>query len=325
MAACVPVLRRGESAQEGVKAPRSSCPAKPVPSLRDISVGIKRIPLSRWGGGGWLLRGPGGGAGIAFSPPGPFTALGKGTYSALRAEYTFAAEVKGIFKLRHVTPSRRSGDATAKWNTAFQLKKGANQLLRSLQRGQAMRGRLIGGRKTSREPIPPGLHPYTECAERAGTCAEGAAFGPAPLRACHADRRSSGPRARECLTRSQPRFFDDLGSSPRRGCHWINNPHRSAHSRCTGVFRHRRQDRQLACRSRGLFISLANAKKPRRCGEFRLWAGALCEPVVIASNDPGFQRCQSGSSLCTSKEMAAPSSRLLEKSERRIWTPPNSG
>ena len=216
--------------------PLAAAPTKPVPGLTlTFTVGEKsdarpaRLVA---------LYVPAGEPVSPLLPPGPFSAKWEGEInSALRAEYTFAADVKGSFKLAiNGTPVLEgAGDATSQTvNKSFQLNKGANKLVAEfVSDGQsdAMMRLNWWAKDFPAEPIPPAAftHAPTEQERAAARIREGRLqFAQLRCAACHAGPDLIPPKGQGMpeLAHDAP-LFDDLGSKFNEPwlAHWINDPH----------------------------------------------------------------------------------------------------
>jgi mono/diheme cytochrome c family protein len=173
-----------------------------------------------------------------FLPPGPFVARWEGNiHAALRSEFTFAADVKGSFKLtiNGKAVLEGAGDTTSQtMNKTFQLNKGANPIVAEFMSDGASDAMLRLNWWSSEfpaEPIPPTAFTHASSANalRTGMRLRDGRMLFAELRcaACHAD--SALPARNEGM----PEFshdapvFDELGGKFNETwlAHWINDPH----------------------------------------------------------------------------------------------------
>lgn len=174
-----------------------------------------------------------------FLAPGPFTAKWEGAInSPLRSEYTFAAEVKGSFKLTindKLILEGAGDDASQSMNKAFQLSKGANTIVAEFAsdgKSDAMVRLNWWASDFPAEPVPPTVftHDANAKALREGVRVRDGRLLFAELRcaACHGDATLIPPRGSGMpeLAHDAP-LFDDLGSKFNETwlAHWINDPH----------------------------------------------------------------------------------------------------
>lgn len=173
-----------------------------------------------------------------FVPGGAFTARWEGEInSPLRAEYTFAADIKGSFNLAiNGTPVLEgAGDVTSQSvNKAFQLKKGANKLVAEFVSdgsSDALVRLNWWAKDFPAEPIPPTAFTHTpsQLERSAGRIREGRLlFAQHRCAACHADATAIPAKGEGMpeLAHDAP-LFDDLGSKFNEQwlAHWINDPH----------------------------------------------------------------------------------------------------
>ena len=182
---------------------------------------------------------PKGQAVTPFVPAGGFNAKWEGEISSpLRAEYTFAADIKGAFKLtlNGQTIFEGAGDTTSQTvNKTVQLKKGANQLLAEFSNDNTDDASLQlkwWAKDFPAEPVPPTVFARNknDAALRAGERVRAGRLLFAQLRctACH-DATGIAPAKGEGmpeLAQDAP-IFDELGAKYNEAflAHWINDPH----------------------------------------------------------------------------------------------------
>jgi len=174
-----------------------------------------------------------------FLPVGPFTATWLGEInSTLRAEYTFAAEIKGVFKLSINGEEilEGAGDTTAQTvNKTVQLKKGGNALVAEFSSDGTSDASIQlkwWAKEFPPEPVPPGVfaHNGNDASLRAGDRVREGRMLFAQLRcaACHDGAGTVPPRGEGMheLAQDAP-VFDELGSKYHEAflAHWINDPH----------------------------------------------------------------------------------------------------
>lgn len=174
-----------------------------------------------------------------FLPAGPFSARWEGEInSQLRAEYTFAAEIRGAFKLTiNGQPILEgAGDTTSQSvNKTIQLNKGGNKLLAEFASdgtADAMIQLKWWAKDFPAEPVPPFVfsHNQNDAALRAGERVREGRMLFAQLRcaACHDATGLVPPKGEGMheLAQDAP-LFDELGGKFREGflAHWINDPH----------------------------------------------------------------------------------------------------
>jgi mono/diheme cytochrome c family protein len=173
-----------------------------------------------------------------FLPPGPFTARWEGNINAaLRSEFTFAADIKGMFKLaiNGKAVLEGAGDTTSQTvNKTFQLNKGANPIVAEFTSDGASDALLRltwSSGEFPPEPVPPSAftHQANAPSLRSGMRLREGRILFAELRcaACHAD--SALPAKNQGMpefSRDAP-LFDELGSKFNEAwlAHWINDPH----------------------------------------------------------------------------------------------------
>jgi mono/diheme cytochrome c family protein len=173
-----------------------------------------------------------------FLPAGPFIARWEGgIQSSLRSEYTFAADVKGSFKLtiNGKPVLEGAGDSTSQSvNKTFQLNKGANAFVAEFVsdgKSDALLRLNWWSKEFPAEPVPPTVFTHNANGRdiRHGTrLREGRKlFAQLRCGACHSDASlpAKGEGMPE-LSQDAP-LFDELGSKYNEPwlAHWINDPH----------------------------------------------------------------------------------------------------
>ena len=185
------------------------------------------------------LHVPKGQAASPFVPAGAFTAKWEGEIaSALRAEYTFAADIQGAFKLtlNGTLILEGAGDTTSQTvNKTVQLKKGANALVAEFAsdgKDDAMIQLKWWSKEFPAEPVPPTVFARNknDTKLRAGERVREGRVLFAQLRctACH-DATGIAPAKGEGmpeLAQDAP-LFDEPGAKYNEAflAHWINDPH----------------------------------------------------------------------------------------------------
>ena len=174
-----------------------------------------------------------------FLPAGAFSARWEGEInSQLRAEYTFAAEIKGAFKLtiNGQPVLEGAGDTTSQSvNKTIQLNKGGNKLVAEFASdgtSDAMIQLKWWASDFPAEPVPPFVfsHDQNDAALRSGERARQGRLLFAQLRcaACHEAGALVPPKGEGMheLAQDAP-LFDELGGKYRETflAHWINDPH----------------------------------------------------------------------------------------------------
>ena len=173
-----------------------------------------------------------------FLPAGPFSARWEGNiHASLRSEYTFAADVKGSFKLtiNGKLVLEGAGDTTSQTvNKVFQLNKGANPIVAEFASdgsADAMLRLNWWSAEFPSEPVPPSVFTHNAHTKmlRAGARVRDGRMLFAQLRcaACHGDA------ALPAKNEGMPEFshdaplFDELGAKFNETwlAHWINDPH----------------------------------------------------------------------------------------------------
>jgi len=179
-----------------------------------------------------------------FVPAGPFVATWEGTItSELGGEYTFAAEMRGVFtlKINGTLVLEGAGDSTAQtMNKTVQLNKGANRFVAEFQadgQDDASVQLTWWAKDFPHEPVPPALfqHDANGRALREGRrVREGRAlFIQMRCAACHA-----GARLAPELAETAP-LFNELGAKFNEEflARWIDDPHAiRPHARMPRVF-----------------------------------------------------------------------------------------
>jgi cytochrome c1 len=166
-----------------------------------------------------------------FLPGGAFAATWEGDIMAeLRAEYTFAAEMRGAFKLtlNGQLVLEGAGDSTAQtMNKTFQLKKGANHLVAEFESDGQQDASLQlkwWAKDFPAEPVPPAVfqHDASDRPLREGMrVREGRVlFAQYRCAVCHA-----GAELAPELARTAP-LFNEPGAKFHEAflAHWINDP-----------------------------------------------------------------------------------------------------
>lgn len=182
---------------------------------------------------------PAGQPATPFLPAGAFTARWEGQISSpLRDEYTFAADVKGSFKLtiNGKLVLEGAGDTTAQTvNKAFQLNKGANAFVAEFSNdgtSDALIRLNWWTKEFPAEPVPPAVftHDVNAKSLRVGVLARDGRMLFAQLRcaACHADAALIPPKGEGMPEMAQDApLFDEVGAKFNETwlAHWINDPH----------------------------------------------------------------------------------------------------
>jgi len=173
-----------------------------------------------------------------FLPAGPFTARWEGNINAaLRSEFTFAADIKGSFKLtiNGKAVLEGAGDTTSQTvNKIFQLNKGPNPIVAEFTSDGASDALVRLNWWSSEfpaEPVPPSVftHAANSKTIRTGMRLREGRMLFAELRcaACHANSAlpAKGEGMPE-LSHDAP-VFDELGAKFNESwlAHWINDPH----------------------------------------------------------------------------------------------------
>ena len=174
-----------------------------------------------------------------FLPAGAFTARWEGEIvSSLRAEYTFAAEIKGTFKLtiNGQLILEGAGDSTAQSvNKTIQLSKGGNKLVAEFSNDGATDGMVQlkwWSKEFPAEPVPPTVFQSnaSDKALREGSRVREGRMLFAQLRCsvCHDATGIVPPRGEGMpeLAQTAP-IFGELGAKFNENflAHWINDPH----------------------------------------------------------------------------------------------------
>jgi mono/diheme cytochrome c family protein len=174
-----------------------------------------------------------------FLPPGAFTAKWEGEIlSTLRAEYTFAADVKGTFKLtlNGQLILEGAGDSTAQSiNKTVQLNKGGNKLIAEFSNDATSDGMVQlkwWAKDFPTEPVPPSVFQRnsSDKALREGARVREGRLLFAQLRCsvCHDATGVVPPRGEGMpeLAQTAP-IFGEFGSKFNENflAHWINDPH----------------------------------------------------------------------------------------------------
>jgi len=173
-----------------------------------------------------------------FLPAGPFTAKWEGDIvSELRGEYTFAAEMQGVFQLsiNGQAVLEGAGDGTAQtMNKTVQLNKGANHLVAEFASDNQQDATLQfkwWAKDFPAEPVPPMVfqHDASDAALRTGQRARQGRMLFAQFRcsACHEGTELVPPRGEGMpeLAQTAP-MFGELGAKFNQDflAHWINDP-----------------------------------------------------------------------------------------------------
>lgn len=174
-----------------------------------------------------------------FVPAGPFTAKWEGEInSELRGEYTFSADMRGVFKLtiNSQLVLEGAGDGTAQtMNKTIQLNKGANHLVAEFEsdgQGDASLQLRWWAKDFPSEPVPPTIfqHDTANRALREGRrVREGRMlFAQLKCAGCHDGGDAVPPKDQGMpeMSRLAP-VLGEIGAKFRENflAHWINDPH----------------------------------------------------------------------------------------------------
>jgi mono/diheme cytochrome c family protein len=224
-------------AESAVKAP-------PLPAMKDKAV--QGLTLTFTAGGKSdtrparliALAVPAGAPVTPFLPAGAFTAKWEGAIvSPLRAEYTFAAEMKGALKvtINGAVLFEGAGDVTSQVvNKTLQLNKGPNQIVAEFSsdgKEDALLKFTWSSREFPTEPVPPNVFTHNAAQEtlRTGTRLREGRMLFAQLRcaACHGDAKLIPPRGEGMpeLAQDAP-VFAELGAKYNEAwlAQWIGDP-----------------------------------------------------------------------------------------------------